>query len=233
MCGRYTLISSERELVEVFDIAPGAHQVALPPRFNIAPSQDVPVIRIIKQGVGRELHLVRWGLVPSWARDPMVGNRMINARSETAAQKPSFRAALRARRCLIPCTGFYEWQPVASRGGARAQRKQPYYICRLDGGLLPLAGLWERWQSSVGEVIESCTILTTEANALLRPLHDRMPVILPPEHFALWLDPAEQDVRLLEPLLKPLPEVGLVAYPVGSQVGNPRNNDPSCIEPVG
>lgn len=241
MCGRYTLISSEQELIEAFELAEGTGLPALPPRFNVAPTQDVPVIRVVKQGEGRGLHLMRWGLIPSWAKDASIGSRMINSRAETAAEKPSFRTALRRRRCLIPCSGFYEWQAVAGKGGESdkggksgkaGQQKQPYYIRRRDGALMALAGLWERWCSPDGEEIESCTILTTEANELIRPLHDRMPVILRVEDFSLWLDPLMQDVRQLEPLLRPTPSEELTAYPVGRQVGNPRIDDSSCIEPI-
>ena len=222
MCGRYTLGAPDDDLADLFELS----QVPdLEPRYNIAPTQPVPVVRVGEAGQVRELALVRWGLIPSWSKDPAVGARMINARSETAAAKPSFRAAFKRRRCLIPADGFYEWQRT---GG----RKQPYYIRRKDRGALAFAGLWERWAGPDGSCIESCTILTTTPNDLLRPLHDRMPVILGPTDFALWLDPAVAEASRIQPLLVPCPADELVAYAVTTQVNSPRNDDPACIEPM-
>src|SRR5262245_35107324 len=175
MCGRFTLATSRAQLADLFRLAGGPE---LPLRYNIAPTQPVPVVRAA--GDGRALALARWGLIPRWATDPAIGNRLINARSETVAEKPSFRDAFRKRRCLIPATGFYEWAKTA--GG-----KQPYHFRLLDGRPFAFAGLWERWDRG-GEPVESCTILTTAANAVVRPVHERMPVILPAEAFAAWLD---------------------------------------------
>ena len=223
MCGRFTLLPSDEDLVRFFGLDEAA---ALVPRYNIAPTQDVAVVRIppdVAPG-RRRLDLLRWGLIPSWAKDPSVGNRMINARSETAATKPSFRSAFRRRRCLLPASGFFEWRKEAAG-------KQPYYILRKDEGLLAFAGLWERWISKDGEVVESCTILTTEANQTLRPLHDRMPVILDPEDFDLWLDPNTSGDPRLHALQRPYAEDALKLRRVSKVVGNARNDVPACIEP--
>jgi putative SOS response-associated peptidase YedK len=222
MCGRYTLGAPDEDLADLFDLP----QVPeLEPRYNIAPTQPVPVVRVGAAGQVRELELLRWGLIPSWSKDPAAGARLINARSETAAGKPSFRAAFKHRRCLIPAAGFYEWQRT---GGG----KQPYYIHRKDRRAFAFAGLWEHWAGPDGSVIESCTILTTTPNDLLRPLHDRMPVILCPTDFALWLDPAVTEASRIQPLLVPCPADQLVAYAVTTHVNSPRNDDPGCIEPM-
>ena len=172
----------------------------------------------------RHLAMLRWGLVPTWADDPAIGNRMINARSETVATKPSFRAAFRRRRCLIPADGLIEWQK-------QGDRKQPYLIGVGDGDLFAFAGLWEEWERG-GEVIESCSILTTEANELMRPLHERMPVIIRPADYDLWLDPQVQEGSKVQPLLKPYPETEMFAYPVDPWVNNVRHNDSRCVERV-
>ncbi|MCH7813503.1 MAG: SOS response-associated peptidase, partial [Planctomycetes bacterium] len=173
----------------------------------------------------RRLELLRWGLIPSWAKDPAIGARMINARSETAAEKPSFRAAFRRRRCLLPADGFYEWQ----RSG---RVKQPYYIRLKHGPPFALAGLWEQWHSPDGSLVETCTILTTEPNELVKPLHNRMPVLLTPDVFDLWLDPAMTDPARIQPLLRPCPPEQMIAQPVTTHVNSPRNDDPACIQPL-
>ncbi|RME40343.1 MAG: SOS response-associated peptidase [Planctomycetota bacterium] len=226
MCGRFTLTADADELAEEFDLIAGA---SLPPRYNIAPTQPVPIVRVLGDRDVRRLDPLRWGLVPPWAKDPSIGNRMINARSEEAAAKPSFRTPLRRQRCLVPCTGFYEWKRPASdpRGN---KTRQPYYIRRRDERVFALAGLWERWQGSDGTVVESFTILTTEANELVRPLHDRMPVIVAPKHYALWLDPGMQDVDRLVPLLRPHPAEGFLAFEVDCYVNSPAHDDPRCIQ---
>jgi len=172
-------------------------------------------------GAGRQLVRLRWGLVPSWSRD--MRQAPINARAETAADKPLFRAALRKRRCLIPASGFYEWLALAGE-----KRKQPYCFRPGDERPWAFAGLWERWLGPDGPV-ESCAILTTEANGLVRPVHDRMPVILPRQHWAAWLDPTQQEAGELVPLLLPYPADAMRAYPVGQSVGNPRNDGPECL----
>jgi putative SOS response-associated peptidase YedK len=170
----------------------------------------------------RELVFLRWGLIPGWAKDPTIGNRMINARAETAAEKPAFRAALRRRRCLVAADGFYEWQ----RSG---KQKQPYFIRLCDDRPFAFAGLWETWEAPELSSIESCTLLTTAANDLIRPIHDRMPVILAPDAYQPWLDLSVQKPEKVLPLLQPFPSEAMIAYPVGMLVNNPAHDDPQCI----
>ena len=217
----------ESAIAEVFQL----NEVpTLEPRYNIAPTSLVPtVLRMpntsAKQSPlqsDRQFHLLRWGLIPSWAKDSAMGARLINARAETVTEKPSFRAAFRHRRCLVVADGFYEWQ--------RQERlKQPFYFRLQNGQPFAFAGLWERWKDPDGVTIESCTILTTEANELLRPIHDRMPVILDPKDYDLWLDPAVQKPEPLQQLLRPYQSEAMTAYPVSTQVNNPSNNSPECI----
>lgn len=219
MCGRYTLHAEFEMLKKHFQVA---NQSQLTPRFNIAPSQSVAAIRMGAEG--RELTMLRWGLVPFWANDPKMGYRTINARAETVASKPSFRAAFRQRRCLIPADGFYEWKTQSSG-------KQPYYIRFKNKDLFAFAGLWEHWESKTGEIVESCTIIVTNANERISSIHDRMPVILHPSDYETWLStPANPDH--LGALLKPYPAHQMTAYPVGHGVNNPRHETPSCIEPL-
>lgn len=222
MCGRFTLKAAAMSLKELFELSDAP---TLPLRYNIAPTQSVAAVRAVPGAGGRELAMLRWGLIPSWAKDRDIGNRLINARAETAAEKPSFRSALRQRRCLVAADGFYEWAKAGSK-------KQPYYVRLADGGPFAIAGLWEHWEGEDGEIIESCTLLTTEANELMRPIHERMPVILPREAHALWLDPSVQRPEQVVPLLKPYPGEDMVAYPVGTLVNNPRNEQPGCCEPA-
>jgi putative SOS response-associated peptidase YedK len=221
MCGRFTLSTSPQKLTELlplFDIPD------LAPRYNIAPTQPVAAARIVPGPDRREVALLRWGLVPSWAEDPSIGNRMINARAETVAEKPSFRAAFRKRRCLILADGFYEWQKV---GG----KKQPFFIHLRDSEPFAFAGLWEHWERD-DQSLETCTILTTAANELVRPLHERMPVILAPEAFDRWLDPANQTAAGLAELLRSYSAEAMALYPVDTRVNNPRNDEPACIMPM-
>ncbi|UCE59119.1 MAG: SOS response-associated peptidase [Phycisphaerales bacterium] len=202
MCGRFTLTASGEVVAECFGLAatPGIH-----PNDNVAPTQSSPVVRL-DQGTGeRRLELLRWGLIPSWAKDPAIGSRMINARAETVATKPSFRSALRHRRCLVVADGFYEWQKVEGR-----KRKQPYHIRLNDGRPFAFAGLWERWERPDGDPLDSFTVITTEPNELLRPVHDRMPVILHAGDYAQWLDLHERTPDSLLSLL--------TAYPAGEMV---------------
>ncbi len=220
MCGRYNLITDAQALLDFLEIR---EHLTLTPRYNIAPSQRVIAVSAGEQG--RALRMLRWGLVPSWARDVQVGYRMINARAETVAEKPSFRNAFRARRCLIPATGFYEWRP--GRGG-----NQPYHFRMGDGQLMAFAGLWERWQRGEAEAVESCTILVTSANPTVAPVHDRMPVILDPKHHDAWLAQDTKQSDLLS-LLKPCPAQWLEGYPVSRRMGNPRVEGPECIEAIG
>jgi putative SOS response-associated peptidase YedK len=222
MCGRFTLKESVDSLASLFDLAAATD---LAERFNIAPTQPVAAIRHSPEGERRELVFLRWGLIPAWARDPASLPLLINARAETAATKPAFRAALRRRRCLVPADGFYEWQRL---GG----QKQPYHIRMQDGALFAMAGLWERWEGPDGSVIDSCALLTTEANELMRPVHDRMPVILSSNQYDLWLDPGVQDIEMIQSLLRPYPPEAMLAYPVGTLVNNARNDDPQCLLPL-
>ena len=223
MCGRFTLrtpasvIAAQFALLEVSPFAP---------RFNIAPSQPAPVIRLRPGRLAqRELVWLRWGLIPSWADDPRIGNRTINARAETAAERPAFRAAFRQRRCLIVADGFYEWQSSGSR-------KQPYYIHLEQQQPFAIAGLWETWEGPDHAAIESCTLLTTEPNSLVRPIHDRMPAIVAPDEYTAWLDPTQQRPEQLLPLLQPYPSEAMTAYQVSPRVNSPAIDDPQCIEPV-
>lgn len=199
----------------------------LPPeleaRYNIAPGQPVAVIRA--EGSRRVCALHSWGLIPAWAKDPSIGNRLINARAETIAEKPAFRGAFRARRCLIPADGFYEWSGTEPP-------KQPVHVARTDGALFALAGLWESWISPDGEEIRSCTIVTTVANAVVRPIHQRMPVIVDPQAYAPWLETEGGDLQAMRALLAPCPETWLSAWTVGIMVNDVRNDGPECVLPA-
>jgi putative SOS response-associated peptidase YedK len=220
MCGRYTLKTPVEKLADEFGF--DASSVELPPNYNVAPTQGVAAV--LSEGGERRLELLRWGLIPFWADDPGIGSRMINARAETAPEKPSFRRAFRERRCLIPADGFYEWKRT---NGA----KQPYYIRMKEGRPFAFAGLWEGWKDNGGPEIRSCAILTTGPNALAREIHDRMPVILPAGSYDAWLDPEAEKEELVA-LLEPYPEDEMEAYPVSRFVNSPSNNDPRCIEPA-
>jgi putative SOS response-associated peptidase YedK len=218
MCGRYTLSTPAGRLAEEFQLD---STVEIPPSYNVAPTQQVAAV--LEDEGGRRLEMLRWGLVPSWADDPDIGARMINARSETAPEKPSFRRAFRGRRCLIAADGFYEWK--REEGG-----KQPYYFRMQDGRPFAFAGLWESWDKGGGELL-TCTILTTSPNSVLQGIHDRMPVILPHDAYNAWLDP-DADREELGELMIPYPGDDLETYPVSRFVNSPRNNDERCIEPA-
>jgi putative SOS response-associated peptidase YedK len=222
MCGRFVQLAARADLVRLFDIEePGSFDP--PPRYNVAPTQLVAVVR---QDDGRRaLVPLRWGLIPPWSKDSRVGYSLINARAETVAEKPAFRAAFKARRCLVPAGGFFEWKATGGK------HKQPFHIRMRDGRPFALAGLWERWHGGDGgEAVETCVILTTEANELVRPLHDRMPVILAPADFGAWFDPRTPAAEL-HALLRPYPAEEMEAVPVGSYVSNPRNEGPQCLAP--
>lgn len=219
MCGRYTLTLSGHALAEAFELD---DVPATTPRYNVAPTQSMPVIRA-SEDRRRTCALHRWGLVPFWADEPGIGNRLINARAEGAAGKPAFRAAFRHRRCLVPADGFYEWRKEA--GG-----KQPYLIRFADGRLFAFAGLWERWGSGDGEPLETFTILTTTPNSLVQPLHDRMPVILEPRVYDRWLGLVEATADDLQSLLGPHPGDRMEAYPVSKRVNSPSNDDPGLLD---
>ena len=221
MCGRYVLTTPVEHLAEEFGLTGVPPEIS--PNYNVAPTQEVAAV--LEEGGERRLEMLRWGLIPSWAKDPGIGSRMINARSETAPEKPSFRGAFKKRRCLIPADGFYEWQRTNDD-------KQPFYIHMEDGIPLAFAGLWESWQSPEGPEIRTCTILTTDANELLAPIHNRMPVILQPEAYDPWLAPDTRDLDLLSSLLVSYPGDAMEAYPVSRRVNSPANNEPGCVESV-
>jgi len=220
MCGRFTLTQPASVVAERFGVQFALFEFA--PRYNIAPSQPVAVVM---QNGERRLEACQWGLVPFWAKEPEIGNRLINARAETLAEKPAFKYSLARRRCLIPADGFFEWRKEGNR-------RTPVYILRRDGGLFAFAGLWDEWQSPDGSPLRTCTIITTEPNALIAPIHNRMPVILHPENEALWLDTSQREPTRLLSLLKPYPTEELEAYAVSTHVNNPNNDDPLCIQPA-
>lgn len=220
MCGRFTLTTPTQALATLFDLDSVPN---LEPRYNIAPTQAVAVVRLTPES-RRQFTLMRWGLIPSWAKDPGIGNSLINARSETLAEKPSFRSAFKRRRCLIPADGFFEWQKLE-------QRKQPYFIGLKDYRPFAFAGLWEHWQGGDGSVVDSCTIITTAANERVQMLHDRMPVILQPADYADWLAPATPAAVLMH-LLRPYAAEEMIAFPVSAIVSNPVNDLPACITPL-
>jgi len=203
------------------------------PRYNIAPTQAVPGIA---QGAdGRVLKWLQWGLIPSWAKDPAIGQKMINARGETLLEKPSFRNAFRRRRCLLPADGFFEWvetTPAAAGGAPAKPYKQPYYVKLRSGEPFAFAGLWEYWETADGGPIESCAIITTEPNEVLREVHGRMPVILAKEEYRDWLETDAKDAEKLLSLLDPYPPEELELYPVTRSMSNPRFDDPACIMPL-
>jgi len=259
MCGRYTTTMDPETLYGIFDTVadepapatehqPGSGEyggdvprrpppVQLRERYNIAPTTDVPVVRERPEREdapsGRLVGPVHWGLVPSWAKDPAVGNRMFNARAESLADKPAFRRAYQRRRCLFPASGYYEWRkPDGS--APKGAKKQPFYMTPLDGSVMAFAGIWEYWKSPEGEPLVSAAIITTDSVGPLQEIHDRMPLILPASEWSAWLDPAA-DGASVAPLLAP-PEEALVAglelRPVGQRVGNVRNDDPGLIERV-
>ena len=236
MCGRYSLTTPVEGLRQLFEFP---ERPNLGPRYNIAPTQEVAAVRCAPPAeadrgpgdgeagaAGRHLVLLRWGLIPSWAKDPAIGARMINARAETLAEKPAFRTAFKTRRCLVLADGFFEWQKQA------AGPKQPYRIARRDGAPFAFAGLWERWRDPAdGRTVETCTIVTTDANALLRPIHHRMPVILAPEAYGPWLDPGSE-VDRLQALLAAEPGLDLVAVAISTRVNKVANDDPEVLLPL-
>lgn len=221
MCGRYTRRYTWRQVREFLDLR-FPERMELEASYNVAPTQRAPIVRARPEG--RELAMAVWGLVPSWAEDAKIGARMVNARAETVASKPAFRGAYKHRRCVVPISGFYEWQ--AREKGA----KRPYYVTRADDQIMCLAGLWERWEKGE-EALETYTIVTTDANELLAPIHNRMPVVLEPERVGVWLG-ERGDEEELASLLRPAPAGVLQAREVSTRVGNVANNDPSLIEAV-
>ena len=220
MCGRYTLIADLGDLAQRFEF--DGSDFSYDPGYNIAPTESVLTVRNLD---AREAAFMRWGLVPFWAKDPKIGARMINARAETVAEKPAFRNALKKRRCLVLADGYYEWQktPVG---------KRPYRIIMRSGEPFAMAGLWETWRDPQGNVVPSCTIITTAANDFLSPIHDRMPVILPREMEELWLDPDTDDAAVLTGILAPYPDECMDAYEVSTLVNYARNDGPEVIARV-
>jgi putative SOS response-associated peptidase YedK len=222
MCGRYAFFSDPEDVADLFEVAPPA---VLAPRYNIAPTQAVAVVRTGNQGARRELTLMRWGLIPSWAKDAGHGAPMINARAESLAEKPAFRSALAQRRCLVLASGFYEWKKTGTT-------KQPYYFRAHNDRPLAFAGLWESWGGKGNAPLLSCTIVTTGANAAVAPVHDRMPVILPHADHAAWLRPSPLTPGELERLLLPAPDDALAVRRVSLWVNSPAHDDPECVRPA-
>jgi putative SOS response-associated peptidase YedK len=218
MCGRFTQRTPAERLKREFQLE------EIPPieaRYNIAPTQNILAVR--QMADDREAVLLKWGLIPSWAKDASMGARLINARSETVEEKPAFRQAFKQRRCIIPADGFYEWQRTEGR-------KQPFFFRMRDESPFGFAGLWERWEGEGDQIINSCTILTTEANKVLQPVHDRMPVILNRDDYELWFD---EDVRkrdLIKDLLRPYPSAEMAGHPVSASINSPRNQGAELIE---
>lgn len=228
MCGRYSLIATVDQLIEEFGLVGVADGDEIEARYNIAPSQNIPVVRVRDGGL--RLDQLKWGLVPSWAKDPEIGHRMINARSETLAEKPSFRAALKRRRCIIPASGFFEWK----RDG---KKRVPYYFRAKSGNLFGLAGLWEHWGEGEGADgrqgrLETCTIITTSANRVVGKVHDRMPVIIKKSNYSAWLDIGGEIAGGVGEIFSPYPEDEIETYEVSSEVNSPKTDGGRLIEPV-
>lgn len=249
MCGRFALRAPVSVIAEQFSLL---EVPELQPRFNIAPTQPVAVVRAVPDAGGkgdspifashlprehgarpsakigtvpRQLAMLRWGLIPSWADEPAIGNRLINARAEGVAEKPAFRAAFRRRRCLVVADGFYEWK-------REGKRRQPFFIRMANDRPFGFAGLWESWEGPDHSALETCTLLTTDANSVVRPVHDRMPVIIGPEDYDQWLDLANEQPQPLLPLLHPYSPERMEAYPVSTLVNSPAHEDPRCVEPI-
>ncbi|MEB3180562.1 MAG: SOS response-associated peptidase [Nostocaceae cyanobacterium] len=222
MCGRFTLTKSGWAIAQAFNLE---EVPQIEPQYNIAPTQQIAAILYNSESQNRQFQELRWGLIPSWAKDKSIGYKLINARAETVAEKPSFRSAFKQRRCLIVADGFYEWQKQENH----KHQKQPYYFRVADGQPFAFAGLWEKWQSPDGEEITSGTILTTEANELMQSIHERMPVILNTQDYDLWLDPQVKTFQELQPVLHPYPAESMTSYPVSTLVNSPKKNSPECV----
>lgn len=224
MCGRYRL-SRRKQLIEEYFDANGDAEMDWQPRYNVAPSQDVAIVRQDRSTPKRSLSLVRWGLIPYWSQDASVGYKMINARSETVTTKPAFKEAFLRRRCLVPADGFYEWQRAA-------KTKQPFHFGMSDDSLFAFAGLWDRWKDPNGRTVESCSILTTAPNSLLSDVHDRMPAILEAGHYDVWLDPGFRDAKSLLEMLQPFAPASMKRYPVSTRVNAVANDDSMCADAI-
>jgi putative SOS response-associated peptidase YedK len=221
MCGRYTLRVAPAELAEIFETL---NQIEWSPRYNIAPTQTVVAVCESEQEDGRELALLRWGLIPSWAKDSKIGSNLINARADGVATKPSFRHAFKKKRCLIPADGFYEWKAVPGQ-----KAKQPYHITVRELPVFAFAGLWESWTDPQGKLVQTSAIITTDANEAMQAVHNRMPVILNPTDYDRWLDCSQTDVL---DLLKPCSSEKMQLTPVSTLVNSPRNEKPECVVPL-
>ena len=219
MCGRFTVTATPSMIASHFGLD---ESIEFPPNYNITPSQQIPVVRLMEGK--RFLSLMRWGLIPHWAKDEKIGYKMINARAETAFEKPAFRAAAKSRRCLIPASGFYEWKKSG-------KLKQPYFVTVRGQYVFSFAGLWEIWHKSEEDVVVSCSVLTTDANELMAPIHNRMPAIIAPGNYDKWMF-AEVGKDVLTSLLQPFSTDQMDAYPVSQAVNNPKNNTPECIAPL-
>lgn len=220
MCGRFSLAATSDEIAQHFELETVPD---LSPHYNIAPSQTVATVVVLKDKSHRQFQQMRWGLIPSWAKDSKIGNRLINARVETVTEKPSFRNSIRRKRCLIMADGYYEWQKQP--GG-----KQPYYF-QLRGQPFAFAGLWDTWKTSDGEIV-SCTLLTTDASEQVSPVHHRMPIIVPPRTYSQWLDPTLTNPDEVLPLLESDIYQGLTSHPVSFKVNSPINDSPECIRSI-
>lgn len=224
MCGRYALTTPADVLAKLLEITSGGALAGYAARYNLAPTQPAPVVRLVRDGSHRSLDMLRWGLVPFWADDPSIGSRMINARAESVADKPAFRRPFERRRCIVPADGFFEWRKLADR-------KQPYFIHRCDGAPTLFAGLWDRWRDDdAAEPLDTFTIITTRANEQLATLHDRMPVVLEPEDAEPWLD--VEDPGRGRSLLRPAAPGVLAMHPVGTRVNKPEHDDPEILERI-
>ena len=225
MCGRFSLNQTGDELADAFDLRPSP---PVGPRYNIAPSQPIATVVATAENPDPHFDFRLWGLIPSWAKDPTIGSRMINARAETVAEKPSFRAAFKRRRCLILADGFYEWETVPGQ-----KTKQPHYIFLKDHRPFAFAGLWEHWADPAsGGEIQTCTILTTAPNELMDPIHNRMPVILAAEDYAAWLDPDFDQPPILQAMLRPYEAEAMDRYAIATVVNKPQNDTPDCMAPL-
>jgi putative SOS response-associated peptidase YedK len=224
MCGRYVLKSSRAQIARSFDVDPD-NVAEFPPSYNVAPQTFQPVVRLNRDTGEREVVLMRWGLIPYWSKEAKIGYSTVNAKAETVATSSSFRESMKRRRCLVPADAFYEWQKLD------AKLKQPFAIALKSGGLYAFAGLWDRWRDpKTKEVLETFTIITTDANELVEPLHDRMPVVLEPKDYQRWLTPGDPE-RLPVDLLRAYPAEKMRAWKVGNRVGNAKNDDPGLLDP--
>lgn len=222
MCGRFTLNTSAKIIAEFFKLS---EVPDIKPRYNIAPTQSVATVTVEREKMQRQFQFMRWGLIPSWAKDMKIGSHTINARSETVAEKPAFRSAIKHRRCLIIADGFYEWQP-------QGKKKQPYYFQMGNNEPFAIASLWENWRSPEAENVVSCSIITTAANETVQPVHDRMPVILPEDVWEQWLDPSINNSQQVLPLLKPYSSAAMKANAVSTIVNSPARESSECIQAI-